>query len=82
MFTMSETAKKLEVLPQLFDTTPFSLRADGLREWLVENGQECFAEQAHLNEGSRERVYWHYGYLVALRDVLNLLARQQQEKTH
>ena len=27
-------------------------------------------EQAHLNKDSRESLYWHYGYLIALKDVL------------
>ena len=29
-------------------------------------------EQRHLNMGTPERVYWHYGYLMGLRDTLNL----------
>lgn len=48
-------------------------RISTLSEWLLENGSACDDEQAHLNEGTPERVYWHYGYLVALKDVLGLL---------
>jgi hypothetical protein len=33
----------------------------------------CFAEQGHLNEGTAERAYWHYGYMVALNDALSIL---------
>ena len=47
-----------------------------LREWLSANAPECFSEQKHLEEGSQERVYWHYGYMVALRDVVRLLSGQ------
>jgi hypothetical protein len=36
-------------------------------------GDSCFAEQLHCEEGTRERAYWHYGYMVALRDVLGFL---------
>lgn len=43
------------------------------RAWLNEHAPEVFEEQSHLNEGSRERTYWHYGYMVALSDVLRLL---------
>jgi hypothetical protein len=45
-------------------------REKGLSEWLKDNAPECGKEQRHLNEGSIERIYWHYGYMVAIRDVL------------
>ena len=48
-------------------------RANALRAWLRENSPVCFVEQKHLEEGSQERVYWHYGYMVALRDVMRLM---------
>lgn len=31
-------------------------------------------EQKHLDEGTVERDYWHYGYLMALRDLLGLIS--------
>lgn len=31
-----------------------------------------FTEQRHLDPGTVECAYWHHGYLMALRDVLNL----------
>lgn len=49
-------------------------RADALREWLEREHPECSQEQRHLIDGSPERAYWHHGYLMALRDVLNLEA--------
>jgi hypothetical protein len=39
------------------------------------NAPECQVEQKHLDAGTPERVYWHYGYLCALRDALDLLKR-------
>lgn len=48
-------------------------REEDLANWLSENAPECSKEQAHLDENTRERVYWHYGYAVAVRDVLALL---------
>ena len=48
-------------------------RIGKLEAWLAQHGGDCDQEQAHLDEGSRERAYWHYGYLSALRDVLRLL---------
>lgn len=48
-------------------------RITELTAWLAENAPECPEDQKHLDEGSAERAYWHYGYLIALRDVLNLI---------
>lgn len=51
-------------------------RRDDMRAWLKEYAPECFDEQRHLDEGSRERAYWHYGYLVAMTDLLELVQRE------
>jgi hypothetical protein len=48
-------------------------RIDGLTEWLREAGLEGSA-QAELDDGMIERLCWHNGYLIALRDVRELLA--------
>jgi len=48
-------------------------RAKNLKQWLQENGADCFHEQRHLDEGTPERIYWHYGYMVAIQDVLRFL---------
>lgn len=50
-------------------------RSDGIDEWLREIGSHCKDEQKHCEEGTVERVYWHYGYMVALRDALNLIKK-------
>ena len=52
--------------------------ATALAEWLQVNGPYCASERAHLDAGSRERAYWHYGYLMALRDIRGILSRQQR----
>jgi hypothetical protein len=49
-------------------------RIDGLTDWLADNCPYCTHEQAHLDAGTRERAYWHYGYLTALRDLRDLRA--------
>ena len=49
-------------------------RAEGIDEWLKEIGSNCKREQKHCDPGEGvERVYWHYGYAVAIKDVLDLL---------
>lgn len=47
-------------------------RVRDLALWVKENGPQCMVEQKHCEEGSPERLYWHYGYLVAMRDILHL----------
>ena len=49
-------------------------RKDALSNWIRENGESCFNEQLHLEADSSERLYWHYGYLMALRDLINQLS--------
>lgn len=51
-------------------------RAEAIDSWLkTEEGMHCKSVQAHPDKGTPERVYWHYGYMVALRDVMNLIRR-------
>ena len=33
-------------------------------------------DQAHLDQGSRDRLYWHYGYFIGLQEALKLLTAQ------
>ncbi|HVT36587.1 MAG TPA: hypothetical protein VHE37_13445 [Nevskiaceae bacterium] len=51
-------------------------RIAGLKDWLDQNGRGCREKQAHLTEDSDERAYWHYGYWVALVDLLALLTAE------
>ena len=66
---MSDQAQ-LESLNTIYE------RIDSLTEWLNKNGPDCSRVQAHLDQGSTERLYWHYGYLIALRDVIECLKGQ------
>jgi hypothetical protein len=49
-----------------------------LSKWLAQHAPYCVTEQAHLDDGSRERAYWHYGYAVALADVRDVLRNGRQ----
>lgn len=53
-------------------------RAAELSRWLQEHAPECQREQRHLDEGTSERIYWHYGYMAALCDVVRLLHEADQ----
>jgi hypothetical protein len=43
---------------------------DGLQAEVRDTFPFAFTDHAHLNAGSPERAYYHYGYLAALADVL------------
>jgi hypothetical protein len=65
-------------VPDCFrDISELEKRATDLQEWLQKNAPASLAEQKHLDEGTQERVYWHYGYMVALRDVLRFLTESE-----
>ena len=53
-------------------------RIQALKAWLEQAAPRCTAEQRHLEEGTVERIYWHYGYLVALQDALDLIKSNSQ----
>jgi hypothetical protein len=55
------------------DLSDIERRIKDTADWLKKNGGNFSAEQRHLDEGSQERVYWHYGYLVALKDMMRFL---------
>lgn len=46
---------------------------ESLSKWLGENSL-ADSRQSQADENAFERLAWHYGYLIALRDVRELLA--------
>ncbi len=56
-----------------------SNRVDELTRWLADRAPYCDAEQKHLDDGSVEQAYWHYGYVCALRDVLSMINRRSTQ---
>ncbi len=48
-------------------------RSENIKEYLESTGSQCWEEQYHLDEGTRDREYWHFGYLCALEDIRNLI---------
>jgi len=60
----------------IFDLSPLEKRVAGIQEWLDKNGRGCQEEQKHIRAGTVEKIYWHYGYMVALMDVLRFFARK------
>ncbi len=56
-------------------TALLETRRDDTAEWLQNTAPECDREQRHLDEGTEARAYWHFGYLMALKDALALLGK-------
>lgn len=54
-------------------------KAEGLARWLAECASHCEASQRHLDSGTIEQAYWHYGYVCALRDILSLIESESTE---
>lgn len=44
-----------------------------LGEWLTEQGLDLREDHAHQDGGSRDRLYWRYGYFSGLRHALAML---------
>jgi hypothetical protein len=54
-------------------------KARALTRWLIENAPHCEASQRHLDPGTKEQAYWHYGYLCALKDMLAIVGARSTE---
>jgi len=44
-----------------------------LGEWLAAQGFDLRGDQARADAGSRDRLYWHYGYFIGLKHALAML---------
>jgi hypothetical protein len=47
-----------------------------LGEWLAAQGLDLRADHAHADEGSRDRLYWRYGYFIGLKHALAMLTNR------
>ena len=45
-------------------------RRDHIRAWLDQEAPYARADQFHLDRHTPEQAYWHYGYMMALADVI------------
>ncbi|HEV3409064.1 MAG TPA: hypothetical protein VG095_02130 [Chthoniobacterales bacterium] len=46
-----------------------------LGEWLAAQGIDVQNDHANADEGSRDRLYLHYGYFIGLKRALALLTK-------
>lgn len=49
-----------------------------LGAWLTAQGLDLRHENAHQDEGSRDRLYWRYGYFEGLKRALAMFAGSGQ----
>jgi len=54
-------------------------KATALTRWLADNAPYCETSQKHLDQGTVEQAYWHYGYVCAIRDVLATVGPESTE---
>ena len=47
-----------------------------LGEWLAAHGLDVRGDNAHAYEGSRDRLYWRYGYFAGLKQALSVLVNR------
>ncbi len=55
-------------------------RARDVEAWLRRDHATEIQHARHLDEGTRERVYWHHGYAIALRDALRLIVGSDDDQ--
>ena len=56
-----------------------SEKAPALTRWLAECAPDCQDTQKHLDPGTPEQAYWHYGYVCAIRDILAIVDPESTE---
>jgi hypothetical protein len=47
-----------------------------LGEWLTAQGLDLRTDRPHADEGSRDRLYWRYGYFIGLKHALAVLTNR------
>jgi hypothetical protein len=60
-------------LPLVSAESTLRREAAHLGDWLAAQGLDLANDHCHRDEGSRDRLYWRYGYFMALRHALELL---------
>jgi hypothetical protein len=75
---LRETSYNNVSATEIVDT--LETRKSDLAEWLQSHAPNCEIEQRHLDSETSEQAYWHFGYMMALKDVLALLSSASTRK--
>jgi len=63
-------------LPEMSAEAALQGEIAALGEWLASQGLDLRGDKAHTDEGSRDRLYWRYGYFAGLKQALTMLANR------
>ena len=69
-------------LPEVSPETALLGEMAALAQWLAAQGLDPYSDKAHTYEGSRDRLYWRYGYFAGLKQALMLLAKRAAATLH
>ncbi|WP_303675257.1 hypothetical protein [Vampirovibrio chlorellavorus] len=71
---MLESTEEQQIKESILEIIDWLINQEsGVAEWLDKTYPECRKEQKNLEEGSIERGYWHFGYLVAVERITKTL---------
>ena len=59
--------------PEVSAETALQGEIAALGKWLAAQGLDLRSDSAHAHEGSRDRLYWRYGYFAGLKQALTSL---------
>ncbi len=45
-----------------------------IESFVLTECEQVVGAQEHLDEGTPARAYWHFGYMMALRDLLDIMS--------
>jgi hypothetical protein len=69
-------------LPEVSVEATLQAEMAELGHWLAAQGLDLGSDKAHMHEGSRDRLYWRYGYFAGLKQALMLLAERAAATLH
>ena len=75
---VAATLRKSRSTPQAAAEAALEGEIAALGAWLTAQGLDLRRENAHQDEGSRDRLYWRYGYFEGLKRALAMLAGNAQ----
>jgi hypothetical protein len=59
--------------PALSAASVLQAEITALGSWLTAQGVDLRDDRDHAHEGSRDRLYWRYGYFMGLKQALETL---------
>lgn len=70
---MPQAGSEEDRLPDLSAEGAIERELAKLGEWLAAQGLDPWGDHVLADEGSRDRLYWRYGYFTGLKQALAML---------